>query len=968
MIGETLSHYHIVEQLGVGGMGVVYKADDVRLKRPVALKLLPLELTSDPEAKQRLIHEAQAASALDHPNICVIHEIDETPDGRVFVAMAYYEGETLKQRINHGPLDIDQATDIATQVARALAVAHEAGIVHRDVKPANIMVTRRGEVKLLDFGIARLSGQTRLTRTGTTLGTVAYMAPELIAGGEADARSDVWALGVVLSEMLTGRLPFRGEQELALMNAVINENPRSVRELRPEVPVELDRIITRALEKDPNARDASARELLERLTALRPPAPVIAAAPARPQGLWRAIGRPRGATIALLVLLVVATGGVWSIVRARNVRWATETALPEIRRLVAADDHVAAMAVAKDAERVLKNDPALARMWAEMSVIGAVHIRPAGAAVYVRDAGLRHEWQYLGQTPIEQARLPRGVVRWKFEKAGFETAEFIALAGGVGSSTGVELATSGSVPRGMVRIPASNLTVTLIGYNLFRRIPSAEYFIDEHEVTNKEFKEFIDAGGYQKHEYWKQPFIKDGRAVSWEDAMALFRDQTGRPGPSTWEVGTYANGRDDYPVGGVSWYEAAAYAESRRKSLPTVYHWTSAAGTYWAAQITPASNFNGAGPLPVRRSPGISPYGLYDVAGNVKEWCSNEMPPESRRYILGGGWNEPDYMFRYADARSPFDRSAQNGFRCAKYPKPESLPAETTRPLERRIRDYRDAKPVSDEIFRVYTSLYAYDPAPLEARVERIDDSPAAWRRERISFNAAYGKERVIAQLFLPKRGRPPYQTVLYWPGTSVLRTGSSDDGLAPSLFDFLLLSGRAVLVPVYLGMLDRYDGRGTSWPEMTRAYRDWVMKQVNDARRALDYAESRSDVKRETFGYFGFSWGANMGSLVLALEPRLRAAVLVAGGFRPTDVPPEVDPLNFAPPVSVPVLMINGDADLNFEVDQSQKPLFQFLGTPPDRKRHLVLRGGHAIIYDARSQVIREMLDWFDRYLGVVQ
>src|SRR5712692_2320572 len=192
MIGETVSHYRIVEQLGAGGMGVVYKAEDLRLKRPVALKFLPPELTRDDGAKERFVQEAQTASALDHPNICIIHEIDETPDGRMFLAMAYYEGETLRRRIERGPLGLDGALDIAGQIAQGVAAAHEVGIIHRDIKPGNIMLTRRGEAKLLDFGIAKLLGQTGVTRTGSVVGTVSYMAPEQITGGAVEQRSDIW--------------------------------------------------------------------------------------------------------------------------------------------------------------------------------------------------------------------------------------------------------------------------------------------------------------------------------------------------------------------------------------------------------------------------------------------------------------------------------------------------------------------------------------------------------------------------------------------------------------------------------------------------------------------------------------------------------------------------------------------------------------------------------------------------------
>ncbi len=206
-----IAHFKILEELGRGGLGVVYKAEDIKLHRTVALKFLPLDLTQDTEAKERFIHEAQAASAIDHANICTIHEINETDDGQLYIVMAYYEGETLKEKLKQGALAVDKATNILVQVSNGLAVAHEAGIIHRDIKPANIMITKRGEVKNLDFGLAKLAGQSRITKTGTTVGTVAYMSPEQAQGEEVDHRTDIWSLGVVFYEILTGELPFKGE-------------------------------------------------------------------------------------------------------------------------------------------------------------------------------------------------------------------------------------------------------------------------------------------------------------------------------------------------------------------------------------------------------------------------------------------------------------------------------------------------------------------------------------------------------------------------------------------------------------------------------------------------------------------------------------------------------------------------------------------------------------------------------------
>ncbi|MDP2884952.1 MAG: protein kinase [Ignavibacteria bacterium] len=269
MIGQTISHYWILERLGGGGMGVVYKAEDTKLKRTVALKFLPPELTLDAEAKERFIHEAQAASALDHNNICTIHEIGETDDGQMFIAMACYEGETLKKKIERGPLKIEEASDLAIQIALGLSEAHAHGIVHRDVKPANILITKSGVAKIVDFGLAKLSGRTKLTKAGSTLGTVAYMSPEQLQGSDIDARADIFSFGVVLYEMLTGKTPFRGDHEAALMYSIVSEEPEPLQHYIADVPSELIHILSRALEKSPADRYKTMDDLLIDLRRLR---------------------------------------------------------------------------------------------------------------------------------------------------------------------------------------------------------------------------------------------------------------------------------------------------------------------------------------------------------------------------------------------------------------------------------------------------------------------------------------------------------------------------------------------------------------------------------------------------------------------------------------------------------------------------------------------------------------------------
>ena len=279
MIGQTVGHYHIVEELGAGGMGVVYRAEDTRLRRAVALKFLPPELSRDEAAKRRFLHEAQAAAALDHPNICNIHEVAETADGQIYIAMACYAGETLRERIAEGPLPLEEALQIAREAAAGLAHAHGRGIVHRDVKPANLFLTSDGLVKVLDFGLAKLAAGSAVTKTGTTLGTAGYMSPEQARGESTDARTDVWSLGVVLYEMVAGRPPFAGEYPQAVMYGILNEAPEPLTGLRTGVPIQLDGVIAKALAKDPADRYQTLADLA---VDLRGVARVVAGGPATP--------------------------------------------------------------------------------------------------------------------------------------------------------------------------------------------------------------------------------------------------------------------------------------------------------------------------------------------------------------------------------------------------------------------------------------------------------------------------------------------------------------------------------------------------------------------------------------------------------------------------------------------------------------------------------------------------------------
>jgi serine/threonine protein kinase/dienelactone hydrolase len=975
MIGQTISHYKILEKLGEGGMGVVYKARDTKLDRVVALKFLPSHFGANEVEKERFIHEAKAASALQHNNICTIHEIDETENGQMFICMDLYEGETLKKKIEKGPLSIQEAVNIAIQIAEGLSHAHRKDIVHRDIKPANIFITQDGIVKIVDFGLAKLRGLTKLTVAGTTLGTVAYMSPEQASGEEVDHRTDIWSFGIVLCEMLTGQLPFKGEYDQAMIYSILNHEPAEPMELNKEMPEALDHIILKALTKPMEQRYQSFQEVLGDLK------PLQASYLQNKDGssiLGISIKTLRQPLI-LFPMLFIFILGIWAIFsfinRNQKIKWATLEAIPRINKLVDEAKYDEAFNMIRKAEKYVPENSIL-NLWSQISRPVTIHTNPQGASIYYKKYTANDDpWRFLGQTPVDSVRLPYGLKRFKIEKEGYET---IVLAPNICIERDqilnivpvkfpvFNLDLIGQLPENMVRVLPTNIATVHGGF--FGTFICGEFLMDKYEVTNKEYKTFVDSGGYQKKAYWKYPFFKNNSELSWDEAMSRFTDRTGRQGPATWEVGDYPDGQDDLPVTGISWYEAAAFAEFKGKSLPTITHFSCAAGFESAPQIVQFSNFHGKDPAAVGSRKGMSPYGTYDMAGNVREWCWNQMIPDNERFILGGGWNDPDYDFGSEQCtQDPFDRSETNGFRCVKYSESDSSIVRLSEPVQFTYRNYSKEQPVSEFEFNMFLRMYAYSKTALNSRLESVYDHETDWVIEKVSFDAAYGNERVGAYLFLPKKGAPPFQTIVFVSGSHAIG-GDPEAAMRNNhtgSFDFILKSGRAVLFPVYKGTFERsYRPANKIWND-AYLFRDFTIMFAKDLNRSIDYLETRTEINTDKLAYLGLSYGAWRAGIMLAVENRFKAAILNVGGL-PTGPAslPEVDEFNFVPRIKIPVLMLNGKYDHWFPYETSQIPFYELLGTPDEHKKHYVYKTWHMV---PRDQRIKETLAWLDKYLGPV-
>ncbi|HTV08317.1 MAG TPA: protein kinase [Candidatus Aquilonibacter sp.] len=959
-VGASLGRYTILEPLGSGGMGTVYRARDEKLEREVAIKILSPGVLSNEEMRRRFRREALALAKLAHSHIAAIYDVSEQ-DGIDFIVMECVPGQTLAAALRSGPLSIKDATAVALQIAQALEEAHERGVIHRDLKPANVIITPKRQVKVLDFGIAKLLAQqsgdaTASMETALLAGTPLYMSPEQAEGRVVDARTDLWSLGVLYFEAITGQSPFSAAGTIAILNRIVHDAPTPLHALRPDAGAEAERIVARALEKDPAKRYQTAAEMAEDLS-------VLLASFSATSLIVQAPPRSRAGFIAAAcaLLLLLAGVGTWFYHRATMQRWASEDAVPQIQALLSKKQPLAAFQILRKARRYLPDDAQLKKLADDNVTTVSVDSSPPHADVAIQDYAMPGgQWYSLGTTPLKSVQIPDGYFRWKVSKSGIGS---LLSAPMTTKEMSFDLDAQKSAPAGMVYAPGGRWIdyVGFVGWQGPFQMPP--YYVDRDEVTNRDYQAFVDAGGYRDQKFWPA-FLKDGKTISFDEGMSQFRDATGRPGPSTWTAGHYPDGSGDFPVTGVSWFEASAYAAWAGKSLPVLAQWKQIAPSDITAAVVQVSNIAGHSLAPVERFNSLGPLGTYDAAGNAREWAANVVDG-NLRFILGGSWRSPNYLYYDPEAASPWDRSDTNGFRCVRNLKP--LPEASTAVVHRLLRDFTHFKPAPDSVFSAYKVLYDYPSTSLDAVSEGVVRETDDWREEKVDYNTGYRGERMSAFLFLPKRVRPPFQTVVFFPSARVLVYSSSSNGRELGdlqFFDYILQSGRAVMYPIYE---DTYDRKVRYYFPAASQSIQLTTDQYKDMARSIDYLDTRPDIDHSRLAYLGVSMGAAQGVINVELsQDRLRTGILLDGGYFLDPPTPGADQAEFAPRIKIPMLMVNGREDYVFSVQESQDPLFAMLGTPSANKSHVLLDTPHDVT-EQRPQLIHYVLDWLDKYLGRV-
>ena len=986
-VGSTIGSYKLLQEIGEGGFGVVYMAEQFEpIRRKVALKIVkPGMDTKDVVA--RFEAERQALALMEHPNIAKVLDGGVTEFGRPYFVMELVKGVPITEFCDKNKLSTRERVELFLTVCRAIDHAHRKGIIHRDIKPSNVMVTLhdgKPVCKVIDFGVSKaltqqLTDKTLFTAYGQMVGTPTYMSPEQaeMSGLDIDTRSDVYSLGVVLFELLTGTTPL-GKQEVRSAtydelqrlikeeeaprpstristlgeSATVNANNRSTdqRRLSQQLRGDIDWIVIKALDKDRNRRYDSAKAMAEDLERHVNQEPVLARPPSVTYKTRKFLRRNRlrvAMVTAMGVIAAVVLSSGFLIFEGREKQVELEEQANDLKQEKAAlETQVKSV---EEARRLLREEvPTLKAefknatlyqmlMGLEPLLVDDAEFKEA-KELHVKTVNVESEQELSFEIEIQNwdrdgspwvsvlfdsqnktAVLPTTRHRLRISYDGQVITERTQLR--LGSTLYVPNPV-GEQPEGMVFVPFTGPRSFVTSVSI------PEFYIDQYEVSNAEFKEFVDAGGYSNPEYWTDVLVdSDGEANEFSDAIAEFVDSTGSPGPAHWVNGNYPEGRGNFPVHSVSWFEASAYARFRGKELPTAVHWR------WASHaadelVIPHSNFSGKGTDPRGKNRGIGYRPIFDTAGNVSEWTQNGFEDAAGKCCCGGSWDDRHYVYRHRIAMPPETRSNKIGFRCMQVV--EEYPNQLLNDVKAKRYQVVEAGKVTDELFSAYQSMYAYDQnRDLGQEVISNDLHPelSEYREENIQINTAYNSEKLTIAMLFPREEKSVFHPILFIPGADSQRMpayDSTSNGAGGRIVKELLKTGRVIITANYQGLFDRSEIPKDSG----LARREWLIQVTKDVSRMIDFLETRDDIDLTKLTYFGSSMGAFTGVCPLAMDSRFKAGVLLVGGAVWWDVPNEINPTALAPFITTPILMINGEFDNVFPLETSARPLYELMGS----------------------------------------
>ncbi|MBN1181756.1 MAG: SUMF1/EgtB/PvdO family nonheme iron enzyme, partial [Bacteroidales bacterium] len=583
---------------------------------------------------------------------------------------------------------------------------------------------------------------------------------------------------------------------------------------------------------------------------------------------------------------------------------------------------------------------------------------PAEASVYGKSyLHSDTSWYFLGQTPLLNTVLPKGSSCIKIQKEDYQVhIDAFTINWNFHLDTlFYKLVRKNEATDGMILVAEQNVRLNLNGLPGTETQHIGDFLIDQFEVTNEKYKRFIDDGGYTTPKYWKHKFIKNRKSLSWNQAMLLFKDDTDWPGPSGWITGRYPSGEEKNPVSGISWYEAAAFAEYSGKSLPTVFHWCAFIDRELVPLQIRYSNFNNRNVSPVGFYNGIGRHGIYDNLGNVREWIYNQY--NDNNLSLGGSAYDPIYYSVEVYMTDPWERNKFHGFRCIKYENDEN---RSTLEKAFTFTTYDKSKdiPVSDETFNIIARQFGYDRKPIVIK-NKIDGRFNGWKQEIITIEPAYEGPDLEIYVFMPENAAPPYQSVVLFPGRDAedLPLFNITDYITRN--NFLINSGRVVVLPRYFGTY----GRGGR-PKNVLEWKESTIKKVKDFQRTLDYLETRMDLDTSKFAYLGISWGGFHSPYIIATERRIKLGIVSSHGASGGNDMPEFYHLNYLSRITIPMLMLSGIYDDAFPYETSQQLYYNWLATSKKDKKWVVYEASHNV---PQVERVKETINWLDRYFGTV-